>query len=130
MHIVGAVALVGASLGFVLAGCDVDRPRPGAVATATRAAVPQVIGPVITLGTLGLATAILAAASLSFLGLGAQPPMAEWSLMLADGRKCLRVAWWLADFPGLAIMLTVMAINMLGDGVHDALDPRIGDGTE
>jgi peptide/nickel transport system permease protein len=92
--------------------------------------VPQVIGPVITLATLGLATAILAAASLSFLGLGAQPPTAEWGLMLADGRKYLRVAWWLAVFPGVAIMLTVMAINMLGDGVRDALDPRIGDGVE
>jgi len=92
--------------------------------------LPQVLGPVITLGTLGLATAILAAASLSFLGLGAQPPTAEWGLMLSDGRKYLRVAWWLAVFPGLAIMLTVMAINMFGDGVRDALDPRIGDGVE
>jgi peptide/nickel transport system permease protein len=92
--------------------------------------VPQVIGPVITLATLGLATAILAAASLSFLGLGAQPPTAEWGLMLADGRKYLLVAWWLAVFPGVAIMLTVMAINRLGDGVRDALDPRIGDGVE
>jgi peptide/nickel transport system permease protein len=90
--------------------------------------VPQVLGPVITLATLGLATAILAAASLSFLGLGAQPPTAEWGLMLADGRKYLRVAWWLAIFPGLAIMITVVAINLLGDGVRDALDPKISTG--
>jgi peptide/nickel transport system permease protein len=87
--------------------------------------VPHVLGPVITLATLGLATAILATASLSFLGLGAQPPTAEWGLMLADGRKYLRVAWWLAIFPGLAIMLTVVTVNILGDGVRDALDPRM-----
>lgn len=88
--------------------------------------VPQVLGPVITLATLGLATAILAAASLSFLGLGPQPPTAEWGLMLADGRKYLNVAWWLGVFPGLAIMLTVLAINLLGDALRDALDPRSG----
>src|SRR5437762_13182 len=87
--------------------------------------VPQVVGPVITLATLGLATAILATASLSFLGLGAQPPTAEWGLMLSESRKYLRIAWWLAVFPGLSIMLTVLAINVLGDAVRDALDPRI-----
>lgn len=86
--------------------------------------VPQVLGPVITLATLGLATAMLAAASLSFLGLGPQPPTAEWGLMLADGRKYLNVAWWLGVFPGLAIMLTVLAINLLGDALRDALDAR------
>jgi len=85
--------------------------------------VPNALGPVITLATMGLATAILSAASLSFLGLGAQPPTAEWGLMLSEGRKYMRVAWWLAVFPGLAIMLTVIAINLLGDGVRDALDP-------
>ncbi|HEX9371676.1 MAG TPA: ABC transporter permease, partial [Roseiflexaceae bacterium] len=63
-------------------------------------------------------------------GLGAQPPTAEWGLMLADGRKYLRVAWWLAVFPGLAIMLTVFAVNLLGDGVRDALDPRMTSSTD
>jgi peptide/nickel transport system permease protein len=92
--------------------------------------VPQVLGPVITLATLGLATAILAAASLSFLGLGAQPPTAEWGLMLAESRKYLRVAWWLAVMPGVSIMLTVLAINVLGDGVRDALDPRLSIGVD
>jgi len=87
--------------------------------------VPHVLGPLITLATLGLATAILATASLSFLGLGAQPPTAEWGLMLAESRKYLRIAWWLAVFPGASIMLTVLAINVLGDGVRDALDPRL-----
>ena len=86
--------------------------------------VPQVLGPVITLATLGLANAILAGAALSFLGLGPQPPTAEWGLMLADSRKYLQVAWWLGVFPGLAIMIAVLAINLLGDGVRDALDPR------
>ncbi len=85
--------------------------------------VPNVVGPVITLATMGLATAILAAASLSFLGLGAQPPTPEWGLMLSEARRYIRVAWWLSVFPGVAIMLTVIAINLLGDGVRDALDP-------
>jgi peptide/nickel transport system permease protein len=61
---------------------------------------------------------------LSFLGLGAQPPTAEWGLVLSEGRKYLRVAWWLAVFPGLAIMTTVLAINLLGDALQDLLDPR------
>lgn len=86
--------------------------------------LPQVTGPVITLATLGLASTILAGAALSFLGLGPRPPTAEWGLMLADGRKYLQTAWWLGVFPGLAIMLTVLAINLLGDGIRDALDPR------
>jgi peptide/nickel transport system permease protein len=85
--------------------------------------VPNALGPVITLATMGLATAILSAASLSFLGLGAQPPTAEWGLMLSEARKYMRVAWWLSVFPGLAIMITVTAINLLGDGARDALDP-------
>jgi peptide/nickel transport system permease protein len=92
--------------------------------------VPQVVGPVITLATLGLATAILATASLSFLGLGAQPPTAEWGLMLSESRKYLRIAWWLAVCPGGAIMLTVLAINIFGDAVRDALDPRLSVGVD
>lgn len=86
--------------------------------------VPQVLGPALTLATLGLAEAILAAAALSFLGLGPQPPTAEWGLVLSEGRKYLRVAWWLAVIPGLAIMSTVLAINLLGDALQDLLDPR------
>jgi peptide/nickel transport system permease protein len=86
---------------------------------------PHTLAPLITLATLGLATAMLATASLSFLGLGAQPPTAEWGLMLADGRKYLRVAWWLCVFPGGAVPLSVLAINLLGDGVRDALDPHL-----
>ena len=87
--------------------------------------VPQTLGSAITIATFGLATAILSIASLSFLGLGAQPPTAEWGLMLSEARRYLRTAWWLAVFPGVAIMVVVLAINLLGDAVRDALDPRI-----
>lgn len=87
--------------------------------------LPHALGPVITLATLGLGTAILASASLSFLGLGAQPPTAEWGLMLSDSRKYLRVAWWLCVIPGTAIAAAVLAINLLGDGLRDALDPHL-----
>lgn len=71
-----------------------------------------------------IGTAILTAAGLSFLGLGAQPPTPEWGAMVNDGRTYLRVAWWITTFPGIAIMLTVLAVNQVGDGLRDALDPR------
>jgi len=87
--------------------------------------VPQTLGAAITIATFGLATAILSIASLSFLGLGAQPPTAEWGLMLSEARKYLRVAWWLAVAPGVLIIAVVMCVNLLGDAVRDALDPRI-----
>ncbi len=87
--------------------------------------LPNVVAPVIVAATLGVGAAILWAAALSFLGLGAQPPTAEWGRMLSDGRQYLRDQWWIATFPGLAIMVTVLAMNMLGDGLRDALDPRL-----
>lgn len=87
--------------------------------------VPQTLGAAITIATFGIATAILSIAGLSFLGLGAQPPQAEWGLMLSEARRYLRTAWWLAVFPGLAIMLVVLCVNLLGDAVRDALDPRV-----
>jgi peptide/nickel transport system permease protein len=90
-----------------------------------RYVLPNVLPALIVLGTLRVATAILTAAGLSFLGLGAQPPIPEWGAMLAMGRTFLRQAWWMTTFPGLAIMLTVMQINMLGDGLRDALDPKL-----
>jgi ABC-type dipeptide/oligopeptide/nickel transport system permease subunit len=92
--------------------------------------VPQILGPALTIATFGLATAILAIAALSFLGLGAQPPAAEWGLMLSDSRKYLRIAWWLAVIPGLAISISVLAVNLLGDAVRDALDPRLSSGAD
>jgi peptide/nickel transport system permease protein len=87
--------------------------------------LPNVLAPIIVLATLGMAGAILTGAALSFLGLGVQPPTPEWGTMLSDGRNYLRRAWWITTFPGLAIMVTVLAINMLGDGLRDALDPRL-----
>jgi len=87
--------------------------------------VPQTLGAAITIGTFGLATAILSIAALSFLGLGAQPPTAEWGLMLSESRRYLRTAWWLATFPAIAIMTLVLCVNLLGDAVRDALDPRV-----
>ena len=87
--------------------------------------LPNVVAPVIVVATLGVGAAILVAATLSFLGLGSQPPTAEWGRMLSEGRQYLREQWWIATFPGLAIMLTVLALNMLGDGLRDALDPRL-----
>lgn len=87
--------------------------------------LPNAIAPVIVLATLGVATAILAAAGLSFIGVGAQPPTPEWGAILTLARQYLERAWWSTFFPGLAIMITVLAINMLGDGLRDALDPKL-----
>jgi peptide/nickel transport system permease protein len=87
--------------------------------------VPNVIGPVLVMATLSVPTAILSAAGLSFLGLGAQPPTPEWGLMVSEGRKLLRHAWWIPTFPGLAIMVIVLSINLFGDGLRDAIDPRL-----
>jgi peptide/nickel transport system permease protein len=87
--------------------------------------LPNVLGPVIVLSTLGVASAIIAGAALSFLGLGAKPPTPEWGAMLSEGREYLRTAPWITTFPGAAIMVTVLAINLLGDGLRDALDPRM-----
>jgi peptide/nickel transport system permease protein len=87
--------------------------------------LPNVVAPLIVTGTLGLGTAILSAAALSFLGLGSQPPQPEWGRMLSEGRDYLREAWWISAVPGLGIMLTVLAMNLLGDGLRDVLDPRL-----
>src|SRR5215469_9837881 len=88
--------------------------------------LPNVVAPLIVTATLGLGTAILSAAALSFLGLGRQPPQPEWGRMLSEGRDYLREAWWISTVPGLGIMLTVLAMNLLGDGLRDVLDPRLG----
>ena len=87
--------------------------------------LPNSITPIIVQGTLGIATAILDAAGLSFLGLGAQPPMPEWGAMLGEGRFSVFTAPHIIIFPGIAIMLTVLGFNLLGDGLRDALDPRL-----
>jgi len=89
-----------------------------------RHVLPETLSPVIVMATLGMGWTILSAAALSFLGLGAQPPMPEWGSMLNEGRAFMRVAPHLTTFPGMAIMVTVLSFNFLGDGLRDALDPR------
>ena len=87
--------------------------------------LPNCMAPLIVQATLGISTAILDAAALGFLGLGAQPPLPEWGTMLADAREFVLRAWWVVTFPGLMILITVLAFNLLGDGLRDALDPRL-----
>lgn len=87
--------------------------------------LPMVLSPVIIQGTLSMGGIILTAAGLGFLGFGAQPPSPEWGLMVSDGRNFMPHAWWVSTFPGLAIMITVLGFNLLGDGIRDILDPRM-----
>ena len=86
--------------------------------------LPNIIAPVLVLATIGVAYSILNGAALSFLGLGVQPPTAEWGLMISAGRSYLRTEWWISTFPGLALAVTVLAMNLVGDGLGDAFDPR------
>jgi dipeptide transport system permease protein len=87
--------------------------------------LPNCMAPLIVQGTLSFSNAILDAAALGFLGLGAQPPTPEWGTMLADAREFVLRAWWVVTFPGIAILITVLAFNLMGDGLRDALDPRL-----
>lgn len=87
--------------------------------------LPNTMAPIIVQSTMDLGTAIIAEAGLSFLGLGAQPPTPEWGLMISAGRAVAFSAWWYATFPGIFIFLTAMAFNLLGDGLREALDPRL-----
>ncbi|PTB21472.1 dipeptide ABC transporter permease DppC [Trinickia symbiotica] len=87
--------------------------------------LPNCAAPLIVQATLGFSSAILDAAALGFLGLGVQPPTAEWGAMLASARDYIDNAWWIVTFPGLAIVISVLAINLLGDGLRDALDPKL-----
>jgi dipeptide transport system permease protein len=87
--------------------------------------LPNCAAPLIVQASLGISTAILDAAALGFLGLGAQPPASEWGTMLADAREFVMRAWWVVTFPGLAILITVLAFNLLGDGLRDAFDPKL-----
>ncbi|MCC4274468.1 MAG: dipeptide ABC transporter permease DppC [Marinomonas sp.] len=87
--------------------------------------LPNCVAPLIVQATLGFSTAILDMAALGFLGLGAQPPTPEWGSMLADALQFVQRAWWVVTFPGLMILLTVLAFNLMGDGLRDALDPKL-----
>jgi peptide/nickel transport system permease protein len=107
---------------FVLAARVVGARGPSIM---LRHILPNVFAPLIVLATLGTASAIITGSALSFLGLGIKPPTPEWGNMLAEGREFLQHAPWVAFFPGAAIMLTVLSINLLGDGLRDTLDPRM-----
>jgi dipeptide transport system permease protein len=87
--------------------------------------LPNCLAPLIVQATLGFSSAILDMAALGFLGLGAQPPTPEWGSMLADALQFVQRAWWVVTFPGLIILLTVLAFNLMGDGLRDALDPKL-----
>jgi peptide/nickel transport system permease protein len=107
---------------FVLAARTIGCRGP---AIMVRHILPNVLAPLIVLATLGMAAAIITGSALSFLGLGIKPPTPEWGNMLAEGREFLQHAPWVAFFPGAAIMLSVLSINLLGDGLRDVLDPRM-----
>ncbi|HYN38470.1 MAG TPA: ABC transporter permease subunit [Rhodospirillales bacterium] len=97
----------------------------GPLRLAAFTVLPNCAPPLIVQATLGFSTAVLDLAALGFLGLGAQPPTPEWGTMLADSLAFVQRAWWVVTFPGLAILVTVLAFNLLGDGLRDALDPRL-----
>jgi dipeptide transport system permease protein len=87
--------------------------------------LPNCVAPLIVQATLGFSTAILDAAALGFLGLGAQPPTPEWGSMLSGALEFIQSAWWVVSLPGFAILLAVLAFNLMGDGLRDALDPKL-----
>ncbi|MBN1635895.1 MAG: ABC transporter permease [Deltaproteobacteria bacterium] len=87
--------------------------------------LPNALAPVLVAATLGIASAVLTESALSFLGIGVQPPTPSWGNILTQGKSVLGVAWWLSFFPGMAILLTVLGYNLLGEGIRDAIDPRL-----
>jgi dipeptide transport system permease protein len=97
----------------------------GSIRLMAQEILPNCAAPLIVQATLGISTAILDAAALGFLGLGAQPPTPEWGTMLADAREFVLRAWWVVTLPGLMILITVLAFNLFGDGLRDALDPKL-----
>jgi peptide/nickel transport system permease protein len=107
---------------FVQAGRALGFSRPRLI---FRHLIPNALAPVIVAATLGIGDTIVLEAGLSFLGMGVQPPTPSWGTMVADGRNNLLGAWWITTFPGLAIVLTVLSFNLAGDGLRDALDPRL-----
>ncbi len=87
--------------------------------------LPNALAPVLVSATLGIASAVLTESALSFLGIGVQPPTPSWGNMLTQGKEVLGVAWWMSVFPGMAILMTVLGYNLLGEGIRDAIDPRL-----
>jgi peptide/nickel transport system permease protein len=113
--------LAARSLDYVLAARALGQ---GQVRIMLQQILPNIVGPILVIATLGVAYAILTEASLSFLGLGAQPPTPSWGGMLSTAREQLFTAPWISIFPGLAIFVTVLGLNLLGDGLRDVLDPH------
>jgi peptide/nickel transport system permease protein len=97
----------------------------GALRVVVRHILPNALAPVLVAMTLGIPAAILTESGLSFLGLGVQPPYATWGNILNDGKDSIEIAWWMTLYPGLAILVTVLSYNLLGEGIRDALDPRL-----
>jgi peptide/nickel transport system permease protein len=117
-----AMVLVVKQRDFILAARAVGASSPRII---WRHVLVNSVSPIIVQSSLNLGSAIVTSATFSFLGLGAQPPTPEWGRMLSDGRDFMRDAWWITTFPGVAILMTVIAFNLLGDSLRDALDPRI-----
>jgi peptide/nickel transport system permease protein len=117
--------------GSVLAAKNFDYTMAAKMIGATRSRImlrhilPNILAPTIIYSTVGLGSAIVMTAGLSYIGLGAQPPSPEWGAMLSYGRAYLHDAWWMSVFPGIAIFVTVLCVNLLGDGLRDALDPKL-----
>ena len=122
VRLMRASALTELTKDYVTAA-KVSGVRPWRLMTVT--VLPNCLAPLIVQAALGVSDAILAAAGLGFLGLGAQPPTPEWGSMLADTRDLMSSHPWVMAFPGIAILITVLAINLMGDGLRDALDPRL-----
>jgi peptide/nickel transport system permease protein len=106
---------------FVVAARAVGAPDSRII---FRHILPNGLSPLLVSATMGIGGAILIESGLSFLGLGVQPPTPSWGSLLASGKDHIEIAWWLSAFPGLAILLTVLGYNLLGEGIRDALDPR------
>ena len=120
-RVVRGTTLAARELGYVRAARSLGMPD---LRVMTRHIFPNIVSPILIMGTMGLGGAILASAGLSFLGLGASAPSSEWGLELSNSRHLLRSLWWISTFNGVVIAATVLSINLLGDGLREALDPQ------
>ncbi len=121
-RVIRSAVLTLKNLEFISAAIAVGTPTP---LILVRHVLPNIIAPALVLFTFNFAQFIIMESALSFLGLGVPPPTPTWGRMLYDGRDYLTIAWWMITFPGLGIMLTALSLNLVGDGLRDALDPRI-----
>jgi peptide/nickel transport system permease protein len=121
-RVIRSAVLTLKNLEFITAAIAVGTPTYRII---LRHVLPNIIAPALVLFTFNFAQFIIMESALSFLGLGVPPPTPTWGRMLFDGRDYLTIAWWMITFPGLCIMLTALSLNLVGDGLRDALDPRI-----